>query len=228
MNTTTIIFNTLTTSSPLVGFIVSLVMAMRFVFYPYSRTSSSRQGAARMAATVLALSSFVVPVVAVPAVIWASVWLFDAFNPVRCVVPGSSNLMAAVLMSGMEDEDEEEDLGVESGTERGRTRCVRLAVAHVRANLGGLPRRTEANRLVVGRLVSAFLTERGVRPTHQLRIAPIAVAASFIPTDTDIVARQIDASVSAASRRLMEGAEWGSEAPDAYGQHEFRVAPKFC
>lgn len=82
----------------------------------------------------------------------------------------------------------------------GRMRVVTRAVAYVRAKIG-LPKRTAANELVVRRLVSEFLKDLGVRPTHQMRIAPIAVEVSFMPTRSDILARDMAGSTPAVDAR---------------------------
>lgn len=82
----------------------------------------------------------------------------------------------------------------------GRHRVVVRAVAHVRAKIG-LPKRTLANEMVVRRLVSEFLKELGVRPTHQLAITPIAVEMAFVPFKADIFARDVAASMPVAVAR---------------------------
>lgn len=76
------------------------------------------------------------------------------------------------------------------GSVKCRHRAARLAAAHVRSKIG-LPKRSEANDLVVARLARDFLVERGVRPTHIQRIAPIALEFVYIPNDDDIFAAQL-------------------------------------
>jgi len=92
-------------------------------------------------------------------------------------------------------------------------RIARQAAAYVRTKIA-LPSECEANRLVVTRLVQEFLRERGVRPTHQLAILPLAASLSFVPTAFDVEARDLEATaafrrrkdVYAADRR---GGVWG-------------------
>lgn len=74
-----------------------------------------------------------------------------------------------------------------------RSRMVRAASAAARVKVG-FPNATEANRLVVGRLVRDYMVERGVRPTHIQCLAPLATALCFIPTQADVEARQMLAS----------------------------------
>lgn len=93
---------------------------------------------------------------------------------------------------------------------RGRQAAAKRAASHVKASLG-LPRYTEANAMVVGRLVRDLLSERGVRPKHIAAIAPVAVSLVFLPTKHDIYAKQLLASSAAAAQREAMDAEYYTE-----------------
>lgn len=97
-------------------------------------------------------------------------------------------------------------------TPSGRNRAARRAAAHVRAKVG-LLKRTEANDLVVGRLLRDYLSEKGVRPTHVVAIEPIARTYYYMPTTEDIYARQLDASRSAVEQRARYEATYYTDIP---------------
>lgn len=92
-------------------------------------------------------------------------------------------------------EEVEEDVVKEEAAHRGmrRQRVVRMAAAYVRTKIA-LPKRSEANYLVVTRLVQEWLKDRGVRPSHQLAILPLAVELAFCPTAHDVEARDLAAA----------------------------------
>jgi len=52
----------------------------------------------------------------------------------------------------------------------------------------GLLKYSKANEMVYARLVRTEMKSHGVRPAHIAHLAPIAVAACFIPLDSDILA----------------------------------------
>lgn len=106
--------------------------------------------------------------------------------------------------------DEERPIRVEDcARPTGRSLAARRAAAYVRSKIG-LPKRTEANRLVAGRLIRDYLTEQGVRPSHIVVIEPIALYLVFKPNQSDILGRQLDASAIAHEAREEYGRDWFS------------------
>lgn len=82
-----------------------------------------------------------------------------------------------------------------------RARVVRRAAACVRAKIG-LPKRSEANYLVVRKLVVEYLeTIPDLRKVHYLKIVPLAVELVFVPTKYDIEARDFAGSSFVVERR---------------------------
>jgi len=77
-----------------------------------------------------------------------------------------------------------------------KCRIVRLAAAHAKAKVG-LPKMTDANLQVVGRVIRDFLKEKKVRDSHINVITPLATALTFIPSRSDIEAREVLASGAA-------------------------------
>lgn len=61
----------------------------------------------------------------------------------------------------------------------------------IKAKLGGTPRATAANRLMVQRLVADLVKEHGVRPSHAMEIIPLAVALVFIPMVSERAAQRL-------------------------------------
>ncbi len=74
----------------------------------------------------------------------------------------------------------------------------------------GLLERTEANRLMVDRLVTNLMEERGMRPSHIARQKPICVSLVFVPLDADIFAKKVEASAAVANQIALYGANWWS------------------
>lgn len=64
--------------------------------------------------------------------------------------------------------------------------CARLAKAEF-----GLLKRTEANRLMVQKFIRDEMRSHNVRPTHVSFLLPIAVEATFLPTQSDLLAAQL-------------------------------------
>lgn len=85
-------------------------------------------------------------------------------------------------------------------------------LARLVKNRFGLLPRTEANRLMVQSWCSAQMKEHGVRPTHGVRILPMAVALSFVATAWDIAARRLEATQEVADRALQAGV-WNRKDP---------------
>jgi len=75
------------------------------------------------------------------------------------------------------------------------------AAAFVRCKIG-LPKDNEANRLVVRRLVSEYLSElKDLRNGQRMLMEPIAVMLAFQPTSADVFARDLEASAELTLRR---------------------------
>lgn len=83
-----------------------------------------------------------------------------------------------------------------SGTRYKRV-CGHLARC-VKAKMG-LPKQTEANRLVALELISKELEEMGVRKSERCKFIPLALVLVFIPTEHDLVGRRV--GLCAESRR---------------------------
>lgn len=128
-------------------------------------------------------------------------------------VPQHVQKLAASLDCDDDDDAGEDEAPFESfdlKVPQGRSRAARRVAAKVRAKLG-LPKRTEANRLVAGRMIRDELVELGVRPSHIMRIEPIALYLVFKPIEEDILGRQLDASAVAGAARAEFGTDWYSE-----------------
>lgn len=85
-------------------------------------------------------------------------------------------------------------------------------VREVKAKFGLLAR-IESNRLMVRKFLFDHMTERGVRKTHIHLHLDVAVAISFIPSQQDIIAKQLGASKAAHERDGLINTLWDS----AYG-----------
>lgn len=81
---------------------------------------------------------------------------------------------------------------------RTRNRFARLMVDEIKAKIGPL-NHSDANKLVVGREFRKLAEEKGVRPSHVIALAPIVVAAYFVPTVHDV-----DAHMWVASREYKD------------------------
>lgn len=80
-------------------------------------------------------------------------------------------------------------------------RLVRRAADYARMKVG-LPKDNEANRLVVRRLVQEYLDGvKDLRLSHRKVIEPAAVAMAFIPTETDVLVADMEASAAFSRRR---------------------------
>jgi len=69
----------------------------------------------------------------------------------------------------------------------------------------GLLANNRANELVYARLCREFMQEHGVRPSHIAHQVPLAVAACFIPLDTDFLAASIRSHEDFKERRSLLG-----------------------
>jgi len=95
---------------------------------------------------------------------------------------------------------------------RGRQAAAKRAASYAKAKLG-LPKYSEANVLVVSRLVRDYLQEVGMRPSHIAAVAPLAVSLTFIPTHADIEAKQVYASQAAVEAREAHDATYYTKVP---------------
>lgn len=66
-----------------------------------------------------------------------------------------------------------------------------VRVAHLAKAQVGLLANTRANELVYARICREEMIKHGVRPSHIAHLVPLAVAAAFIPTDSDFLAASI-------------------------------------
>jgi len=65
----------------------------------------------------------------------------------------------------------------------------------------GLPTDCEANRLMIRKFVRDMMVERGMRPTHIAGFLDLVVELVFVPSEDQILARRLRASVAWATRR---------------------------
>jgi hypothetical protein len=76
---------------------------------------------------------------------------------------------------------------------------VAAIIAEIKCQMG-LPKRTEANMLVVRRMANNLCIERRVRPTHAKEIISLVVALVFIPDASDVAAELVSSSPEALKR----------------------------
>jgi hypothetical protein len=84
-----------------------------------------------------------------------------------------------------------------------------VRVAHVAKAQVGLLSSCKANELVYARLCREEMVKHGVRPSHIAHMVPLAVAACFIPLDSDFLAASIRQSVEMKERRALLGPSEG-------------------
>jgi len=108
------------------------------------------------------------------------------------------------------------DQDLASDPQREDTKIVRssrrvsyaVRVAHVAKAQVGLLSNTRANELVYGRLCREEMVKHGVRPSHVAHMVPLAVAACFIPLDSDFLAASIRQGAGMKERRALLGPSW--------------------
>nr|CBA35009.1 RNA-dependent RNA polymerase, p82 [Beet black scorch virus] len=84
-----------------------------------------------------------------------------------------------------------------------------VRVAHVAKSKVGLLANTKANELVYSRLCRDEMVTHGVRPSHIAHAVPLAVAACFIPLDSDFLAASIRNCQEMEERRAVLGPSYG-------------------
>lgn len=97
-----------------------------------------------------------------------------------------------------------------------RMRIARAAAMEVKAKVG-LLKDTEANNLVVGRIVRDYLAARGLRPTHIAQIAPMATVLALTPMRADVEARMMRATAVAYERSEEYYGDWFFTVVRRYG-----------
>jgi hypothetical protein len=80
-----------------------------------------------------------------------------------------------------------------------------VRVAHIAKAQVGLLDNTKANELVYSRLCRDEMVKHGVRPSHIAHMVPLAVAACFIPLDSDFLAASLRRSDLMKERRSLLG-----------------------
>nr|UOF93435.1 RNA polymerase pre-readthrough protein [Tobacco necrosis virus D] len=83
-----------------------------------------------------------------------------------------------------------------------------VRVAHVAKAQVGLLANSRANELVYSRLCREEMVKHGVRPSHIAHMVPLAVAACFIPLDSDFLAASIRQGEGMKERRALLGPSW--------------------
>lgn len=83
-----------------------------------------------------------------------------------------------------------------------------VRVAHVAKAQVGLLANSRANELVYSRLCREEMVKHGVRPSHIAHMVPLAVAACFIPLDSDFLAASIRQGEGMRERRALLGPSW--------------------
>jgi hypothetical protein len=116
------------------------------------------------------------------------------------------------VINAVEDADDVSDFPLEDGKVIGETRRTRFIVAMVALvkSEKGLLRRTEANRLMVQRMVADNMKKHGVRPSHVIKMLPIVINLCFVPTGADILAAKLNSSEAALGRQDEVQAPWWS------------------
>jgi len=110
-------------------------------------------------------------------------------------------------------EDDEGAEVVEAGVPvAGRRRFASHVANVVRARIGGTPRRTEANRLMVQKMVRDYMKERCVRESHMPLHAPLACSLVFVPTKYEVEAAKFEAT-AVADERSDDVRGWGRFVP---------------
>ncbi|ACW84408.1 polymerase-associated protein [Furcraea necrotic streak virus] len=108
-------------------------------------------------------------------------------------------------------------------------RFIRVLVDAARAEFG-LPKPTEANRLVVQGFMNRFCKEWGVCNSHTTHNVSLALPMVFIPRDEDIVARALLSTRFARQReregRNAQGEGWFNNRFGIGGKAGIRFAPK--
>lgn len=83
-----------------------------------------------------------------------------------------------------------------------------VRVAHVAKAQVGLLANSRANELVYARLCREEMVKHGLRPSHIAHTVPLAVAACFIPLDSDFLAASIRQGEGMRERRALLGPSW--------------------
>jgi hypothetical protein len=85
-----------------------------------------------------------------------------------------------------------------------------VRVAHLAKAQVGLLSKSKANELVYARICRDEMVKHGVRPSHIAHLCPLAVAACFIPLDSDILADSIGRCTQMKERAsLLRGGHHG-------------------
>jgi len=132
-------------------------------------------------------------------------------SKVVCVPKRVEDFVAEVMADLGSVDPEDENLVSVQYLKSGKlkTRLVRTCVLLVRAKFA-LPRRTEANWRMVRQYIAEICVERNVRTTDVAKILDVATALCFIPTDMDIMARQVQFSREAITRDQEMSFVWES------------------
>lgn len=80
-----------------------------------------------------------------------------------------------------------------------------VRVAHVAKASVGLLANTKANELVYARLCRDEMIKHAVRPSHIAHMVPLAVAACFVPLDSDFLAASLRQCSEMQERRALLG-----------------------
>lgn len=84
-----------------------------------------------------------------------------------------------------------------------------VRVAHLAKAKVGLLSNIKANELVYARICREEMIKHGVRPSHIAHQVPLAVAACFIPLDSDFLAASIRSCAGMVERRALVGMPGG-------------------
>lgn len=118
--------------------------------------------------------------------------------------------IASVLSVGDKDADlttdpQREDIKIVRSSRRV---SYAVRVAHIAKAQVGLLANSRANELVYSRLCREEMVKHGVRPSHIAHMVPLAVAACFIPLDSDFLAASIRQGEDMRERRALLGPSW--------------------
>lgn len=86
---------------------------------------------------------------------------------------------------------------------------IQLVAMEIKASRG-LLKKSEANDLMLTRMITDKMTEHGVRPTHIARSVPLCLVLIYTPLNEDIEARQFEKSDAVQRQHNLYNAPWWS------------------
>jgi len=122
------------------------------------------------------------------------------YRPRRGLVPLHVEKLAADSMAMVDEADFELMDHKNKKVRPTRVRYV-ATLALVAKNRYGVLSNTAANKQMVRTFLLGVATDHGMRPSHIAKSLDIAVELAFVPSETELVAKQINYSTSVLMRR---------------------------